>query len=595
MCFLMFSCDGIGFLFNTTEVTIQENFLFNVPVVSDTVYVDKQYNIDIRVDLKGYSIRSCKIVCLKDTIKCDSDIISSMNFSYFFNIPDVVFLINAVKLDNNKKVIFKSKPLFFKPVENLAAKYVHPSENGGKLKLKWDEFDKSHLKKYIIERWFINNNFNLNPGTKKYYQRYEVENAEFIDNYYVGEEAEYKISLLNNEGKMQDSWYYKKAKELPVYNVTQNNTGGYKLHFSKCRYYSNFGQYYLTDGYNYNPAFIHSTDQVDDTTLVLPDAKFGDEVRFWIRYLPKQLPDSFSTNKDWYIYAKFLYAQYGQPSFLFETVTTLDMNTIVFTQNGKIFKYNIANNQISDSIVKQDVFYDNVYSRPDGKYIYAIDKTLNNFTIYLWSENFTQNPASSFKFNIAIPPVSNDMKTIMTIPGSYSPIKLAIYDVSSGNLIYTTNYNGSGSFPAISPNGDYYFIYDINYLKLCSFKNNSFQVIWSESDWKHYYPFYQFNRLNNDLCYTWDDNKIFSIRRTSDFSLLNSFSLPLEKVVDIDYFSNKIMGYDSDKLMIYDLISGNLIKAIPANLSGLFSYDYRTVLLNNTIYSNHGIKYILDN
>lgn len=595
-CIFLFSCNKTDLPIikpGSNEVAITDNFLFNVPVVADTVFIDTQYNLDMRLELKGYSIHSFKLILQSDSIQCDTNIISTRYFAGFFEPPKIEFLIRAVKLDDNKTVLFKSKPFVFKAIENLSARYVHPAVSEGKLALSWDEFDKDHAKKYIVERWCINSNFNLNPGTKKYYQKYEVDKAVFIDNYYVGEEAEYKITLINDEGNSEDSWYYKKTKELPLVSVTQNAGGGYLLHFSKCKYSANFGQYYLTDGYNSNPAFIHSTNQLTDTTYLIPDAKFGDEVRFWIRYLPRQLPDNYSES-DWYIYAKFLYAQYGLSSFSYESIAALNNNNLVYTQNGKIFKYNVENRQISDSIVKAGVSYSNVASSPDGKYIYAINQLLYNSTFYLWPESFTQNPVSNFVYTYVFPPLSNNLRTIMTVPSNYSPSKLALYDVTSGNLIYTTNFNGSSSFPTISPNGDYCFIYDVNYLKLCSYKNNSFEVIWSETDWMKHYSFYRFNRLNNEVCYIWDSNKLFSIRKTSDFSLINSFSLPLESIADIDYFSNRIMGTVSGKIMIYDLNNGNLLREIPANLSEMFSYSNKTILLGNTIYNNHGIKYDLN-
>lgn len=593
--YLMFSCENTEPIVKskgTDTLSIADNFLFNVPIISDTVYIDKQYNTDIRVELKGYSIDTIKIIKNEVTLVRDSNIISSGYFLH--NEPEKIeFLIRTVKLGSDDTVYFKSKPLLFKSIENLSSQYVHPSVDNGKLKLTWKEFDKGHTQKYLVERWIIDNEFNLSDGEKKYYQKYEVENATFIDDYYVGEEADYKITIINDAGNKQDTWYYRKSKEQPTCSVTQNAAGGYKLHFSKCKYFNNFGQYYITDGYNYNPTFIQSSNQVEDTTLIVPDAKFGDYARFWIRFLPKRFPESFS-EKDWYIYGKFLYAQYGLSCFSYESVTALDKNNVAYTKNGKVFKYNTANNQVLDSTVKQDANYNFISSTPNGKYVYAINQDINNSTIFFWSENFTLNPINKFQYTYIIPPVSNNLLTIMTIPSNYSSSKLAIYNVANGNLIYTTNYTGSTHYPTISPNGDYFFIYDINYLKLCRYRNNSFEVIWTESDWKKYYRSYYFNRLNNDLCYVWDDNKIFSIRRCSDFSVINSFSLEIESIVDIDYYSNRIMGYVSDKIVIYDLNSGNLIKQIPAKLSELFFYSNKTILLGNTIYNNHGIKYELN-
>ena len=615
LCYLMFSCEDTNLLITKEDPVIEEekdpdtemnvsidtlsitnNFMFNVPIVADTVFIDKQYNIDIRIELEGYSIDSV-LTIYKDTIfiKHDTKIISSRYFCFYENPERVEFLIRSVDLESKDTVYFKSQPILFKAVENLSNRYVFPSVDDGKLKLTWQEFDKNNTQKYMVERWMIDDNFGQDYyGKKKYYQTFEVENAVFFDNYYVGEEAEYKITVINNEGNKQDIWYYKKSKEHPNFYVTQNSAGGYNLHFSKCKYFNNFGQYYLTSEWNFNPEHIYSTTQINDTTYHVSNVKFGDDARFWLRYLPKQLPDGFLED-DWYIYGKFLYAKYGVSSFsYYNNIVVLDNENVAYTWNEKIFKYNTRSNQVIDSIVGQSANYGFLRTTPSGKYIYAVDERKYGSPLYFWSTtSFSTNPIYTFQINFIVPPVSNNLRTIMPIPSNYSSSSLAIYDVTNGNMIYTTNYTGSSRYPSISPNGDYFFIHDVSYLKLCRYINNSFEVVWAESDWRKFYPFYNFNRLNNDLCYVWDDSKVFSVRKTSDFSVISSFSLELEAIVDIDYYSNKIMGYVTDKVLICDLNNGNLIKEIPANLSELFFYSNKTILLGNTVYSN-GIKYELN-
>ena len=571
---------------------VSHNFLFNVPIIADTVFIDKQYNIDIRIELEGYSIDSVTITNNERIILvCDTTIISSRYFCDYENPERVEFLIRSVNLKNKDTVYFKSKPILFKAVENLSNRYVYPSIDDGKLKLIWQEFDKNNTQKYFVERWMVGYNLGQSYGTKKYYKTFEVVNAIFLDNYYVGEEVEYKITIINNDGNKQDIWYYKKNKEQPNYYVTQNSTGGYNLHFSKCKYFNNFEQYYcLTYDWNYNPIFIHSTNQITDTILILADAKFGDEARFSLRYLPNQFPDGFLED-DLDIYGKYLYAQYGESSFHYSNIVILDDENVACTWNGKIFLRNVITNQIVDSIVNSVEF---LRATPSGKYIYAAPERTYNPPLYFWSTTpFSPNPIYTFQINFIIPPVSDNLITIMPIPSQTSSRKLALYNVTNGQIIYITNFDATSNYPTVSPNGDFFFISDMG-LKFCSYVNDTFKVIWSENDWWKFYRFYNFNRLNNDLCYVWDDNKIFSIKKTIDFSEINSFPLELEEIIDIDYYSNKIIGYVTGKVIIYDLNNGNLIKEIPANLSELFSYSNKTVLLNNTIYNNHGIKYELN-
>ncbi|WP_346856720.1 hypothetical protein [uncultured Draconibacterium sp.] len=603
--FIIFSCEDTSIendieptdndekmVFDTLSIT--NNFLFNVPFVADTFFIDKLYNIDIRIGLEGYFIDSVSIIDSKGSkFVGDTAIISSKYFCHYENPERIKFFIRTINQENKDTVFFESESLMFKAVESLAKRFVHSSVDEGRLKLIWQEFDENNTQKYLVERWIIDDNFNQNYGEKKYYHRFEVNSATFLDNYYVGEEAEYKITIINNENDKQDIWYYKKSKEHPKYYISQNSSGGYNLNFTKCKYFNNFGQYYLTDGYNFSPTFIRSTDQINDTTLNIADAEFGSEARFWLRYLPKQLPEGFTEN-DWYIYGKFIYARYGIKSFEYEGIAIINEENLAYTEDGNIYKFNISSNQKTDSIINKNARYGFLTATPAGNYLYAFDENIYGSPVYFWTTNkLSTNPDYSFQSGFAIPPVSDNLVALKSIPSNVSPSNLALYDVTTGNNIYTTDYSGSGNRPKISNDGQYFLI-DNSGLKLCSYINNKFGLIWEESDWKKSYRFYDFNPQNDDQCYIWDDNKIFSIRKTSDFSAINSFTIEADAIVNIDYFSNKIMAYTTDKILIYNLNNGNLIKEIPANLSELFFSGNKTVLLGNTIYNNNGVLYKLN-
>jgi|GEM_PF-5021746 len=579
---------------DTLAISDVQDFLFNLPFNQDTFLIDKDYNIDFRIEIEGYVVDSTILIIDNDyIIKRDTFIISTKSIYLSEGLHNISFLIRSIKSEGGDTVIFKSKSLLFNNVKNLSNRFVYPSVDGGKLKLTWDELDKNNTQKYIVERWQIDDKFNTMSDEKKYYQIFEVENAKFIDNYYVGEEAEYKITILNNEGNKQDIWYYKKLKEEPEYYVSQNSSGDYNLHFTKCKYYSNFGQYYLTDGMNYNPTYIQSSNQLNDTVLNIAEAKFGDEARFWLRYLPKQLPDNFLED-DWNIYGKFIYARYGNKSFEYERIAIINNEYVAITSNGNIYKINLNSGQKADSIINKSAQYGFLRTTPAGDYLYAIDENIYGSPVYFWStSNFSTQPNYTFQNDFIIPPVSDNLLAIMSVPSNVTPSKLALYNVTNGNRLYTTDYDGTSNRPKISSNGKYFFINDSD-LKLCSYENSTFKLIWEESEWPKYYRFYDFSPQNNDKCYIWDDDKKFSIRNTLDFSEISSYTLKLEEIINIDHYNKKIMGYVMGKILIYNLENGTLENEIPANLSELFFYRNNTVLIGNTIYNNKGIKYVIN-
>jgi hypothetical protein len=344
---------------------------------------------------------------------------------------------------------------------------------------------------------------------------------------------------------------------------------------------------------NYNPTFIQSSNQLNDTVLNIAKAKFGDEARFWLRFLPKQLPDNFLED-DWNIYGKFIYARYGNKSFEYERIAIINNEYVAITSNGNIYKINLNSGQKADSIINKSAQYGFLRTTPAGDYLYAIDEKIYGSPVYFWStSNFSTQPNYTFQNDFIIPPVSDNLLAIMSVPSNVTPSKLALYNVTNGNRLYTTDYNGTSNRPKISSNGKYFFIDDSD-LKLCSYENSTFKLIWEESEWPKYYRFYDFSPQNNDKCYIWDDDKKFSIRSTLDFSEISSYTLELEEIINIDYYNKKIMGYVTDKILIYNLENGTLENEIPANLSELFFYRNNTVLIGNTIYNNKGIKYVIN-
>ena len=570
------------------------DFLLNIPVSQDTFLVDNSYNIDFRVEIKGCLIDSVFIYSGKDTIlKSDTFIISTDKLYLNTGLNNISFIIRAVNIGSGKTVFFKSKSLLFNCVDNLSNRFVSHSVDNGRLRLTWKGLDESNTQKYIVERWVIDDKFNTNYGEKKYLQTYEVENTSFVDNYYVGEEVEYKITVLNKEGNKQDIWYYKKSKEQQYFYVTQNPTVGYTLHFSKCKYFNNLGQYYFTDGYNSNPKFIYSTSEVNDTIYNISNAKFAGEARFWLRYLPKQLPDNFSKD-DWNIYANFVCLIYGLKSFAYENISELNDDNVVITYNGKIFKYNLKTNSKTDSIVNKSASYGFLRLTPAGNYLYVTDGNIYGSPTYIWSTNkFKTNPDFTFGTNFSDPVISDNLIAFMSVPGSLSVSKLAIYNAANGDKMFTTGYDNNSGFRRVSSNGKYFFTGQLG-LYLFSYSNNSFKEIYVDNNRLNIYNFLDFNPTNNEICYAWTSDKKFSIRNSSDFSEIKSYTLNLDEIENIDYYSKRIMGYKSGNVLVYNLEDGTLVREIAADIVELFLYNNKPVLIGNTIYSNHGIKYILN-
>jgi len=571
---------------DTLDILDVTDFLFNIPISNDTILYDKDYNIDFRVEIEGYLIDSVLLIINNHRrIKKDTSIISSKNLRIEKGSHSILFLIRSVNFENGDTIYFKSNQLTLHIVENLSNRFVISSIDNGRLKITWPELDKKNTSNYLIERFM--------GEDMEYSHEFEVQDSIYFDNYYVGEEANFRISVINNVGNKQNIWYYTKPHEQPLLNVSQNNVEGYNIHYSKNKYFNNFGQYYLTTASNNNPEFLFSSTSIEDTSYHISDAKFAEEARFWLRYLPKEYPEGVS-EEDWLIYRKLLYTQYGINSFKYNSLAIINNENLAYTSDGNIFKFNINANKITDSIINENSRYGLLKTTPAGSYVYAIDENINGTPLFFWSSNsFSTNPDYEFQIKRTIPPVSDNLLAIKAVPSSTSSTKLAIYDITNSNRIYTTDYNAYSSLRRISSDGKYYLT-DQHELKLFSYMDNSLNLIYRENEWPKYYKFFDFNPLDNGICYIWDNDNVFSIRNTSDFSEINSFSIELLKIIYIDYYSKKIMGYVRYKLQIYNLDNGSLEKEIPTDTDELFSIGNKAILFKNTVYGTHGIKYIIE-
>lgn len=584
LCFIfltmIFSCKKEeNNVLNVSDIQVKE-FLSNIPINGDTIYIDSSYGIDFRVDLNGYKIEGVKIniANFKDFV-FDTAIINTDCFHFGQGVYPISFVLKTTKLNENDTILIKSRVSQLKVMDNISKMFVHESFADGKLKITWPELDKKHTQYYLIERCM--------GETPQYVQQIQTYDSIFTDNIYVGEKVNYKISVINKDGGKQKIWNFLKENETPILKVTQHPERGYVLDFSRCKYYSNFGQYIITTGEESNPSILFSSESVTDTSYYSPNAKFADEKQLWLRCLPKEYPEGIS-DSDWKLYSNLLFARFYRKCFPFDRIAVLDANNFLYTDYGHIYKYNIEIGRKTDSIINPSADYGFIRTTPSGKYFYVADENIYGSPIYIWpsDEKISNQPKYTFQTNFCVPPVSDNLISVMNIKSSTTDSKLAIFNVTSGQNLYTTPYAEEG---LISSNGQFIFIRGLT-LKLCSFINNNFKIDW-ELPYSGFSGFYGFDPFSPEICYIWDSNKNFMIKRISDSSNLTSYRLDIESIINIDFFSRRILGYVSDKLIIYNLDSGIEVKEIPAKLTSILFSGYNSKLIGNTIYSNHEMKY----
>lgn len=603
-------CNSLKFmflLFLTTVIISCENekepklimssakdFIFNIPINGDTIYMDRDYGTDFVVEIEGCTIDSVKIkINSLPDFKFDTININTSVFKILEGNHHIDFRIYGFDIKNNKKFFYQSNQYILKVSRDLSKRFIRVSDKNGSLNIQWPHFDKRNATHYLVERFMGDNN--------EFVQKFEVFDSIFIDKYYVGEKVNYKIWYINKENKMQATWCYFKDKEKPTFSITQNKNSGYDIKISSCKYYNNFKQYVLADKSNTTPKVNFISNSVLDTSFHLSNARFGDDVILYFSCLPKDLPEGIN-QESLKIYENYLYLRdgYGDKSFQYDQLAKINDKTVVYTFNGNIYRRDLVTDLITYTIANKNT-YTYVMTSPTGKYIFSPQESAYNPPVDCWMSNeMTNNPKYTIKVNYYTsnssyvgPPISDNLILIKSIPCETTSCTLGIYNAIDGNLIYTTPYSDSSYPPVISSNGNYFFTSGAD-LKLCSFIDNKFKLIVEIPIHIGYYSFYNFNPNDNEICYLYDLNHNFSVRRTSDFSEITSFKLDVVKIENIDYFSGKIMGTGiNGNILIYNLNDGKLVKDISANHQKLFSMGSNTIMIGNALYNSRGIKYLI--
>jgi hypothetical protein len=578
-------------LTDTLELLKPGLFLKNIPINSDTIYMDKNYGIDFRVHVDNYKIHTVRITLdnlypyIYKTTMFNSLSLPISTAKSTFNINFKLYAVKDSTGSSNDSVVFESGDFILKVVENLSERYVHFKDEDGSLKITWPELDKDYTQNYLIERL---------AGDKEIKHEIVAMDSLYTDPFYVGEEVTYNISVINKDNIKQKIWHIHRKQTSPKLNVKQNGDNGYILKWNKCRYTSNLSNYNF---YKINDfaadELLFTSSNANDTTYILTTGKFGEDARFRLEYIPKVFPTGI-TKADTYLYSFYLSKLLGEVSLVYDQALKLDENTLVYTRNGIIYKYSISQDKTIDSIFKSGAHYGFLSTTPAANYLYAADENIYGSPIYIWpAASFQNSPLYTFLINFLIPPVSDALTTIMGQKSATTDSKIAICNVTNGAVLYGTSFQSTSNSPRISSNGQSLFIFDSG-LGLYEYKNNTLTKIWEEANWTKFYKFYNFDPLNPDLCYVWSDDKIFSIKNTHDYSTVATYSLDMEEIKNFDFNTRRIMGYGANGILIFNLANGSLLKQIPAGLSNLFFYSNNSLLVGNTIFNNNGIKYNLN-
>jgi hypothetical protein len=562
-------------------------FLKNVMIVNDTVFLDKDFDVDCRIDIPGYNIKSGIFYANGSPYKSirDTDIIDLHTYTIQPETEFTVYVEFELTNKNESNIFkYKSKPFVIKVVENPGQRFIKQTCEEGRLKLSWPALDKQNTQYYIIQKY---------RDEKLIQSSSIVKDSFFVDSLYVGEELTYDISVYTQKMEKLNTWRFVKSREKPALKVEQNPVSGYTIRWTKNRYYNSLKDYTLVLSNSYTgDKVLKSNINVNDTSFDMPDALFGRELRLYLIKNPVSYPDLIADNqKD--IYSDFLYSRFGVSSFDFSDMVVLNNNKIAYTRAGKIHQYDLLSKTKTDSVVIPNSFFDYLFATPSGKYIYTHERYQSqNFCLFWNADNFYKEPVLPFNTNFQLWTYSDQLTAVACIQNNVTNKYMLTYrDIQTDKLISEAELKYSINSLCLSPDGNYLMGSELNSSVYKLSENKWIKV--NEDTGLSFVDFYSFDPTDAGKYYLYY-NSTFYIRSLTDFSVIKSYPLKVSEIINIDFHSRLMLAYYNGNMLIINVDTGDIIKTVPADISELFMYDYKTILIGNTIYCSHGVKYVLN-
>ncbi|MDF1550863.1 MAG: hypothetical protein P1P88_23775, partial [Bacteroidales bacterium] len=422
----------------------------------------------------------------------------------------------------------------------------------------------------------------------------------FFDNTYVGEGADYYVKVLTKSGEEYTWGGYEATSELPELFVSVSEQNKYQLAWRKSRYYNAVDSVKVSKAIGYSSDFkqLYTTQNMDDTVLLLGNVSFGDEIRFRLNVVPKLVnydytEDAYArfyTEEGLEIGINFNYAsknlsslgQVSPTEFVF--ISGCD-SLIQFSTTLKSISKKYGYTAVGCSGCK----FSKLEFSPTGKYItnYEVcsdDVMLINGENLSLSSKVNLKHLSGSHYVPPIPVSENGLGIVNEYDGFH------LYDfINHQHLIfYPTGSSGHGL--KISSAGDYLFLEDDS-TRLVKYENNQFTKIWATSRF-YDFEYFEFHPLQANLVLVWDGTR-FSVRQCEDFSIVTEFELTDEKILHIDFYNDEILTFNTGELLVRALSDGAIKYQVPINFSALYWYD-NCILVNHTIICNRGILHYLN-
>ena len=473
-------------------------------------------------------------------------------------------------------------------IKNFYTQLTSTFENGF-LKIAWPGYLGSDLQEFIVYRNDYDKAMSHTISTT------------FIDSTYIGEGTRYEVMAVRNDGTGIRWGYLDVAAQFPKIHYAASADNKYVLCWDKCKYYNALQKYEVrqsnTNGTNFQ--IVKSTQNVNDTSYVITNALFGDEIALILKVVPRA--NRFKANLIYtYKYELYQAMTLGFSLKRFENESyfiphPVSKDEFIYTAGyDSLYKYSLSQKRIVDRVRSAATSCSSEFVTypvsPAGKYIsprnFCTGSVRFMNTTDLQCSINRDVRALSGQYYFPLIPVS-DIGTAIILNDTSG---FYVYDfVNDAQLGFYNNGYFYTNDVMISSGGDYIFAKNYN-LKLLHFTNGQFTEIWSTLQTAAP-KFYQFDALHPERLVFYDGTNI-TVKSCTDFSTIAQFALIDLNLVNIDFLNQEILSYNAGYLNVRKLEDGKLVSQVPVNLSAAQCMQ-SCILTNHAIISTKGVIYFI--
>ena len=492
--------------------------------------------------------------------------------------------------------LFRSKQWIIK-VRETNFSTLTSSVSEGFLKLRW--IPHSEIKEYIIYR----SNYEIGRTTS----------CEFIDKGYVGEGGSYRVFYADKyqDGQLSAYGTVEIPKEIFL-SFKYDTDNNYFVSWGNLKYYAAVDSFILMSRRDSYEAYeLEKTTDISQGGFEVSDNCFGQYRQFQLVLIPKYPNPLYGPPYNPYlIFASSIFNfMIGYPSPIYIHFYRVNNSEFIYhtsmydhgstAYNDSMFRFSVSINKIIERTRYNPPGYSytgdhywNPTISPDGNSFISV-VGFTQTAIFSSTSDFSNNKIidiSTLTDNVMKIPLSNVGTGIV-----YGPEKRYLFDFINSRRLGTINETTSFSDYNISPDGKYIFFslgfrvylyaYEDNHISLAKTLNYSPST--------PSFDYFDFMANEAGKAVSWSkETKTFDILNCPDLSIVKSFTVDEDKILDIDYSTNRILSFSPNLLVVRSLNDGSILYSIPV---GFYTINQNSCHLHgNAIFHQQGARYFLN-